>query len=212
MPWYSPCTTLWTTLSANLSEVLNVSILFIDWNYGSLHTFMCNDLHNTTSFHYIHHFSIYSDYCIFTISRLSQWNEINVLYLCFICYCICCQLHTQSSHLRHCTVIKSVTVMCRSTFRGKKPLLIKIQYVDVCKRECIMYQQRCRNYNKLLVVPTDSPYSIRNKMAHFLMSSSFCFTHINESTNQIVVILCCTIRQGNGKFTAPATRLYRGMK
>jgi len=49
-------------------------------------------------------------------------------------------------------------------------------------------------------------------MAHFLMSSTFWFTHFNESTNQIVVILCCTIIEGNSKFTAPATRLCRGMK
>ena len=144
------------------------------------------------------HFITYIIFQFILTTAFSQYqgypNDMRLKYLCFICYCICCQLHTQSSHLRHCTVIKSVTVMCRSTFRGKKPLLIKIQYVDVCKRECIMYQQRCRNYNKLLVVPTDSPYSMRNKMAHFLMLSSFCFTHFNESTNQIVVILYCTIR------------------
>ena len=193
MPWYSPCTTPWTTLSATLSEDLNVSFPFNDWNYGSLHTFICNELQNTTSVHYIHHFPFYSDYCIFTISRLSQLYEINVLYLCFICYCICCQLHTQSSYWWHCTVIKSVTVMCRSTFRREKPFLVKIQCVDVCKRKSIMYWQRGTNYNKLLVVPTDSPYSFRNKMAHFLMSYSFCFTRVNESTNQIVVILWCTI-------------------
>lgn len=55
---------------------------------------------------------------------------------------------------------KSVTLMCRPTFRSKKPSLVKIQYVDGCKRECIIYLQRYRNYNKLLVVPTDSPYSL----------------------------------------------------
>lgn len=137
------------TLFATLSEVLNASIPCDDWNYGSLHAFISKESQNTTSVHYIHHFPIYSDYCIFTISRLSQWYEINVLYLCFICYCTCCQLHTQSSYWWHCTVIKSVTLMCRSTFRRKKPFVVKIQYVDGRKRECIMYRQRCRNYAKL---------------------------------------------------------------
>ena len=74
------------------------------------------------------------------------------------CYCICCQL--DSLHNDGTIQWKSVTLMWRPTFRSKKPFLVKIQYVDRCKRECIIYLQRCGNYNKLLVVPTDSPYSL----------------------------------------------------
>ena len=50
---------------------------------------------------------------------------------------------------------------------GKKPFLGKVHYVDGCRKECIIFLQRCRNYKKLLVVPTDSPYSWRNKWPIF---------------------------------------------
>jgi hypothetical protein len=54
-------------------------------------------------------------------------------------------------------------------------------------------ESSCRDYDTLLVVQAVSPYSFRKKNGPFFMLSSFWFKHINESTNQIVGILCSTI-------------------
>jgi len=106
----------------------------------------------------VYNFLIYLDYCIFTIRRFSQWYKVNVLYLCFICYRICCQLHTV--FILMALYNESQLLWCVDQHLGVKPPPAKIQYVDGCKTECIIYLKRCRNYKKLLVVPTDSPYSL----------------------------------------------------
>ena len=81
-------------------------------------------------------------------------------YVCVLFVTVSAGSCTHSLHTGGTVQWKSITLMCRPTFRGKNPFLVKIQYVDGCKGECIIYLQRCRNYNKLLVVPTDSLNSV----------------------------------------------------
>jgi len=81
-------------------------------------------------------------------------------YICVLFVTVSAARCTHNLHTGGTVQWKSVTLMCRPTFSSKIPFLVKIQYVDGCKRECIIYLQRCRNYNELLVVPTDSPYSV----------------------------------------------------